>query len=137
MAQRKITIIDGGSAGYWRQLKEGFRLIREAEETAERIASAPMYLHGSYDEDGDVIAIENLRPDEGFDEAIRAIAANETAVSILVARQRNRIGSRVIMPVAAEWSGWTTISSRIGLETRFGGPARVPPLLFVSVDEAS
>ncbi len=69
MAQCKITIIDGGSAGYWRQLKEGFRLILEAEEAAERLASAPMYLHGSYDEDGDVIAIENLRPDEEFDEA--------------------------------------------------------------------
>ena len=102
MAQQTITIIDGGSAEYWRQRKEGFRLIREAEDAAERLASAPMYLHGGYDEDGDVIAIENLRPGEEFDEAIRAVVANETAFSILVAQQRTWIGKRLIMPVVAE-----------------------------------
>ncbi|NGO66584.1 hypothetical protein G6N76_23230 [Rhizobium daejeonense] len=102
MAKRKITIIDGGSAEYWRQRTEGFRLIREAEEAAERLASAPMYLHGGYDENGDVIAIENLRPDDEFDEAIRAVVANETAFSILVAQERTRIGNRLVKEVVAE-----------------------------------
>lgn len=60
MAQRKITIIDGDSAEYWQQRKEGFRLIREAEEAAQRLASAPMYLHGGFDEDGDVIPSKTL-----------------------------------------------------------------------------
>ena len=81
MTHRKITVIDGGSAQYWKERKEGFRLIREAERAAERLADAPMYLHGGYDEDGDVIAIENLRPHDDM-----------TAVSILVAQGRTRIG---------------------------------------------
>ena len=102
MAHQTITIINGGSAEYWRQRKEGFRLIREAEEAAERLASAPTYLHGGYDENGDVIAIENLRPDDEFDGAIRAVVANETAFSILVAQQRTRIGNRLIKEVVAE-----------------------------------
>ncbi|MCO5153982.1 MULTISPECIES: hypothetical protein [unclassified Shinella] len=92
MTHRKITVIDGGSAQYWKERKEGFRLIREAERAAERLADAPMYLHGGYDEDGDVIAIENLRPHDDMEDAIRAIEANETAVSILVAQRRTRIG---------------------------------------------
>lgn len=86
MTHRKITVVDGGSAQYWRERTEGFRLIREAERAAERLADAPMYLHGGYDEDGDVIAIENLRPHDDMEDAIRAIEANETAVSILVAQ---------------------------------------------------
>lgn len=92
MTHRKITVIDGGSAQYWKERTEGFRLIREAERAAERLADAPMYLHGGYDEDGDVIAIENLHPHEDMEDAIRAIEANETAVSILVAQGRTRIG---------------------------------------------
>jgi hypothetical protein len=92
MTDRKITVIDGGSAQYWRERKEGFRLIHEAERAAERLADAPMYLHGGYDEDGDVIAIENLGPHDVMEDAIRAIEANETAMSILVAQGRTRIG---------------------------------------------
>lgn len=92
MTNRKITVIDGGSAQYWRERKEGFRLIHEAEHAAKRLADAPMYLHGGYDEDGDLIAIENLGPHDHMEDAIRAIEANETAVSILVAQGRTRIG---------------------------------------------
>lgn len=92
MTKRKITVIDGGSAEYWRQRTEGFRLIHEAEHAAQRLADAPMYLHGGYDEDGDVIAIENLGPHDDMEDAIRAIVANETAVSILVAQGRTMIG---------------------------------------------
>ncbi len=92
MTDRIITVIDGGSAQYWRERKEGFRLIHEAERAAERLADAPMYLHGGYDEDGDVIAIENPGPHDDMEDAIRAIEANETAVSILVAQGRTRIG---------------------------------------------
>ena len=92
MTHRKITVIDGGSAQYWKERTEGFRRIREAERAAERLAAAPMYLHGGYDEDGDVIAIENLGPHNDMEDAIRAIEENEIAVSILVAQGRTRIG---------------------------------------------
>ncbi|ANH08746.1 hypothetical protein [Shinella sp. HZN7] len=109
MTERKITVIDGGSAKYWRQRKEGFRLIHEAERAAKRLADAPMYLHGGYDEDGDVIAIENLRPHDDMEDAIRAIEANETAVSILVAQGRTRIGGceirAVIKALAPDYDG--------------------------------
>jgi len=92
MTQRKIKYIDGGSPEYWRQLTEGFRLIREAERSHERVKRAPMYISGGYDVDGDVIPVENLGPWDAMDEAIRAIEANETAVDILVAQRRTEIG---------------------------------------------
>ena len=50
-----IRHVDGGSAEYWRERREAFALIREAEEAGERMKTAPLYLHGGYDEDGDVI----------------------------------------------------------------------------------
>ncbi|CAK7261686.1 MULTISPECIES: hypothetical protein [unclassified Shinella] len=109
MTERKITIIDGGSAEYWRQRTEGFRLIHEAEHAARRLADAPMYLHGGCDEDGDVIAIENLSPHDGMEDAIRAIEANETAVSILVAQGRTKIGNceirAVLIAMAPDYDG--------------------------------
>ncbi|MGQ3212347.1 hypothetical protein [Shinella sp.] len=109
MTQLKVTIFDGGSAEYWRQRTEGFRLIREAEHAAQRLADAPMYLHGGYDEDGDVIAIENLSPHDDMEDAIRVIEANETAVSILVAQGRTRIGGceirAVIKAMAPDYDG--------------------------------
>ncbi|TGT57758.1 hypothetical protein EN813_037725 [Mesorhizobium sp. M00.F.Ca.ET.170.01.1.1] len=92
MTHRNIVTIDGGSAEYWRQRRQGFRLIREAEWALSRLQRAPMYLHGGYDENGDVIAIENLRPYFDMEDAIRAIEANETAISILVAQRRTKIG---------------------------------------------
>ncbi|MDH4992450.1 hypothetical protein QEZ48_16690 [Aquamicrobium lusatiense] len=93
MTNQKIISIDGGSAEYWRQRKLGFRLIREADQAANRLAEAPMYLHGGYDEDGDVIPIENLQPYDDLEEAIRAIEENKTAVSILVAQRCTEIGN--------------------------------------------
>ncbi|MCM5688754.1 hypothetical protein M8037_07985 [Sinorhizobium meliloti] len=109
MTERKITVIDGGSAEYWRQRTERFRLIHEAEHTAQRLADAPMYLHGGYDEDGDVIAIENLSPHDDMEDAIRAIEANETAVSILVAQGRSKIGNceirAVLIAMAPDYDG--------------------------------
>ncbi len=91
ISMSKITYIDGGSPEYWRQRKEAFRLIREAEAAGERMKKAPMYLHGGYDADGDVIAIENLGPHDDFMDAVHALEANETAVSILAAQQRTEI----------------------------------------------
>lgn len=92
MTQRKIRTIDGGSPEYWRQRKEGFRLIREAERAHERVQRAPMYISGGYDEDGDVIPLENLGPWDAMDAAIRAIEADETALDILLAQRRTAIG---------------------------------------------
>lgn len=99
MTYRTMTSIDGGSADYWRQRTEGFRLIREAEDCAKRLETAPQYLHGGYDEDGDVIPVENLEPHDDMDDAVRAIEANETAVSILVAQRRTTIGGHPIPEV--------------------------------------
>ena len=109
MTEQKIIRIDGGSAEYWRDRKQAFGLIRDAELAAKRLAEAPMYLHGGYDEDGDVIAIENLRSHDDMEDAIRAIEAIETAVSILVAQGRTRIGGceirAVIKAMAPDYEG--------------------------------
>ena len=37
MTELKVTIFDGGSAEYWRQRTEGFRLIREAEHVSQPV----------------------------------------------------------------------------------------------------
>ncbi|GGB11153.1 hypothetical protein GCM10011491_43870 [Brucella endophytica] len=93
MTQRKIITIDGGSAEYWRQRKQGFRLIREAERAAKRLETAPTYIAGGWNDDyGDYEPVENLGPFDRMDEAIRAIEADETAISILVAQRRTKIG---------------------------------------------
>ncbi|NTI26848.1 hypothetical protein G6M87_32060 (plasmid) [Rhizobium rhizogenes] len=102
MTQRKIKSIDGGSPEYWRQRTEGFRLIREAERAYERVKRPPAYISGGYDEDGDVIPLENLGPWDAMDEAIKAIEANETAVDILVAQRRTEIGGWRIDAVIRE-----------------------------------
>ncbi|WP_157016850.1 hypothetical protein [Mesorhizobium xinjiangense] len=103
MTHRKIISIDGGSAEYWRQRKLGFRMIREAEQAAKRLENAPMYIAGKWDEDyGDYEPVENLGPLDDMEDAIRAIEANETAVSILVAQRRTHIGNSPIMAVIRE-----------------------------------
>ncbi|WP_229002310.1 MULTISPECIES: hypothetical protein [Rhizobium/Agrobacterium group] len=100
--QRKIKDIDSGSPQYWRERAEGFRLIREAEHAYDRLKRAPTYISGGYDEDGDVIPLENLGPCDAMDEAIKAIEANETAVDILVAQRRTEIGGWRIYAVIRE-----------------------------------
>ena len=100
MAQRNIITIDGGSAEYWRRRKQGSRAIREAERAAERLERAPMYIAGQWDDDyGDYEPVENIAPFEAMDDAILAIEANETAVSILVAQRRTHIGRHEIPAV--------------------------------------
>ncbi|BCM17793.1 hypothetical protein [Mesorhizobium sp. J8] len=42
MTHRNIVTMDGGSSEYWRQRKQGFRLIREAEWALSRLERAPM-----------------------------------------------------------------------------------------------
>lgn len=102
-----IKHINGGSADYWRERREAFALIREAEEAGERARTAPMYLHGGFDEDGDVIPLENLGPWDDFEDAIQRLEANETAVSILVAQERTDICGRRL------WSVVATLDARI------------------------
>lgn len=100
MTQRKIKYIDGGSPQYWQERKQGFRLVHEAERAAKRLENAPMYLRGRWDEEyGDYEPVENLAPVEAMDEAIQAIEADETAVSILVAQRRTHIGGCEIKAV--------------------------------------
>lgn len=93
MTKRNIKYIDGGSPEYWRQRTEGFRLIREAERAYERVQREPQYRSGGYDENGDVIAVDNCWPEFEMQDAIAAIEANETAVDILVAQRRTSFGS--------------------------------------------
>ena len=99
MTDHKIIRIDAGSAEYWRDRRQAVALIRAADLAAKRLAEAPMYLHGGYDEDGDVIPVENLGPYDDMEEAIRAIEANPTAVGILVSLRRTRIGGYDIASV--------------------------------------
>ncbi|WP_206612791.1 hypothetical protein [Paenirhodobacter populi] len=100
METRDIIRIDAGCESYWRERREAFALIRKAERAARRAKEAPMYLHGGYDEDGDVIAIENLAPYEAMDEVILALQANRTAMSILGAQGRKQIrGFDLGMPI--------------------------------------
>jgi hypothetical protein len=93
--------IDGGSAAYWAERQHAFRLIREAELAAEQLADAPMYLHGGYDEDGNVVPVENLGPHNEMEDAIRAIEGDATAVNILIAQGRTDIGGHHIKAVAS------------------------------------
>lgn len=96
MTYRKIITIDGGSAQYWRDRKEGFRLIREAEEAVEDLKHERTYIAGKWDDEyGDYEPVENLAPFDRVDEAIAAIEANETAMSILIAQRRTCIGNKV------------------------------------------
>lgn len=105
MTQCNIIRIDAGSTAYWAQLKDAYELIREAEEAGAQTLKAPMYLHGGYDEDGDVIVIENLAPFDAFDEAIRHLEANDTAVRILAAQRRTYLCDVRLNAVAAVLNG--------------------------------
>ncbi len=100
MTHRSITSIDGGSAEYWRQRKQAFRLIRDAQWAADELKRAPQYIAGRWDEDyGDYEPVENLGPHDDMEEAIRAIEADETAVSVLVAQRRTHIGNHPVKAV--------------------------------------
>lgn len=100
MTYRKIPTTDGGSAQYWRDRKEGFRLIREAEHAVENLKHEPMYIAGRWDDEyGDYEPVENLEPFDRVDEMIAAIEANETALSILIAQRRTHIGDHKIRAV--------------------------------------
>jgi hypothetical protein len=105
MTQCKIKTINGGSPEYWRQRTEGFRLILAAERAYEHVQRAPQYVSGGYDEDGDILPVENLGPWDAMDAAIHAIEANETAIDILVAQRRPQIGTWRIDAVIRELSG--------------------------------
>lgn len=96
MTTKTIMPVDASSAAYWHQRRRAFRLIRNAELAAQRVKTAPMYRHGGYDENGHVIPIENIEPWEDLDEAIAAIEADDTALSILVAQGRSSIGGHVV-----------------------------------------
>lgn len=65
-----------------------------------------MYVAGRWDEDyGDYEPVENLEPFDDMEDAIRALEADETAVSILVAQCRTRIGDYQISAVIRALTG--------------------------------
>ena len=96
MTSRAISSVDGGSAAYWQKRRHAFRLIRSAEAAARRVKTEPMYRHGGHDENGDVIPIENIEPWEDLEEAIAAVEADDTALSILAAQGRTSIGGHAV-----------------------------------------
>ncbi|MFC3058378.1 hypothetical protein [Paenirhodobacter populi] len=101
MDDRNIICIDAGSEAYWQDRREAFALICKAERAAKRAKTAPMYLHGGYDEDGDVIAIENLAPFEAMGDAFSGVLGHPTAMRILLAQRRSQIcGFDLGMPIS-------------------------------------
>ena len=103
MSKRIIPTIDGGSPEYWRQRKQAFRLIREAERAAEDLERAPAYIRSRWDDDyGDYEPVENLAPLDDMEDAIRAIEADDTAVDILVALRQTHIGRHPVTAVIRE-----------------------------------
>lgn len=101
MTEKPILSVDGGSETYWQERRRAFRLIRNAELAAERVKTAAMYLHGGHDENGDVIPIDNIEPWEDLGEAIAALEADATALSILAAQGRTHIGGHAVAGVAS------------------------------------
>ena len=101
MTQKPILSVDGGSETYWQERRRAFRLIRNAKLAAERVKTAAMYLHSGHDENGDVIPIDNIEPWEDLGEAIAALEADATAMSILAAQGRAHIGSHAVAGVAS------------------------------------
>lgn len=97
MTHRKIITVDGGSAEYWQQRRVAFALIRQAEEAGQAMRDAPMYRYGvGCNEYGDPVIDDNLEPWDAFEEAIRRLQENDTAVSILIAQRRDEIyGTRL------------------------------------------
>ena len=97
MTHPKMITVDGGSAEYWQQRKVAFALIREAEEAGQAMMEAPMYRYGSgCNEFGDPVVEDNIEPWDEFEEAIRQLQENDTAVRILIAQRRDEIhGTRL------------------------------------------
>lgn len=85
--------------------QEAHRLIHAAEDAGERMKTAPLYLCGGYDENDDPIIIENIGPFDAFEDAIRRVEDNETAVRILIAQGRTEIHSRRLEKVVAGLEG--------------------------------
>lgn len=98
MRNGKIVTIDGGSAQYWRDRHEGFRLIREAEEAASWVSSLQWQASISHLDPDDRV-IDDSSAIEALADAFEALESNETAVSILVAQRRTVIGNYIVSAV--------------------------------------
>ena len=107
MTHSNLETIDGGSARYWQKRREAFRLIHEAERAAERLENAPLDVAGRWDEEfGDYEPVENLAPFDAMADAICAIEANRTAISILAAQRRTEIRGYQIAAVSRRLRGF-------------------------------
>ena len=82
------THIPTHHADYWIARRLAFRSVRMLDRAIERAADAPTYLCGGYDQNGDVIPIENLEPWETVATFEQMVAGNPNAVSILHAQGR-------------------------------------------------
>ncbi|MGB3831177.1 MAG: hypothetical protein WA975_04850 [Mesorhizobium sp.] len=125
MTNHKITRIDGGSAQYWKDRTEGFRLIREAEEAVERLKGEPLYIAGDWDDDyGGYEPVENLEPLEIVEDAIAAIEANETALAFWLRSAAQASASSRSGRLSRSWNR-TGAASRTPPATRSGDPTPI------------
>ncbi len=88
-----------------------------------------MYISGGYDEDGDVIPVENLGPWDAMDESMRAIEANETAVDILVALRRTHFGQWPVEAVIRGTQRGRNFANRMSIGREAARPPLVPSCL--------
>ncbi len=65
-----------------------FSLIKQLELTRQECAQTPPWIGTGYDEDGDIIALENTEPFERAYELSAMIRSNPNAVAILKAQDR-------------------------------------------------
>ena len=82
------THIPTHHADYWIARRLAFRSVHMLDRAIERAATAPTYLCGGYDHNGDVIPVENLEPWEAVATFEQMVASNPNAVSILNAQGR-------------------------------------------------
>ena len=82
------THIPTHHADYWTARQLAFRSIKMLDRAIDWATAAPTYVSGGYDQNGDVIPVENLEPYEAVATFEQMVASNLNAVSILHAQGR-------------------------------------------------
>lgn len=82
------THIPTHHADYWTARRIAFRSVHMLERAIERTAEEPTYICREYDQNGDVVPVENTEPWEAVAIFGLMVARNPNAVSILNAQGR-------------------------------------------------
>src|SRR4051794_24050814 len=81
---KQVEHIDGGSDTYWRQQREGFRLINAYQRRKAIAEGSPTYYGSSYNAEGEVDGItENTNPWDRAHEAAEQVAIHPGARRII------------------------------------------------------